>query len=154
VIFVPPASAASKWPSPRHLGQDASKTLAILDSTNHMLLDVSNPSGPAAPVAGGPGVPVRFDSAATEPIGTTTSGRYRTQVDQNGNVTLFDAYDSKGRPARKVEGRDCGRTGDCGSGHEHGSCSECSLPKLASSQLQYQRGDMAHPSVIALAIPA
>ena len=30
--------------------------------------------------------------------------RWHTQADANGNVTLYDAHDAKGRPGRIVEG--------------------------------------------------
>jgi YD repeat-containing protein len=86
----------------------SSQTLAVFDSTNHILYDVSNTTGPAAPVAGGPGVPVLFDSATVETFtyGSTTSPtkRWHTQVDPNGSVTLYEDYDAKGRPGRIVEG--------------------------------------------------
>ena len=86
----------------------SSQTLAVFDSTNHILYDISNPSGPAAPVAGGPGVPWMYDYATAESLtvgaATTLTGRWKTQVDPNGNVTLFEGYDGRGRPARIVEG--------------------------------------------------
>ena len=46
----------------------SNQTLAVFDSTNNLLFDVSNPSGPTAPVAGGPGVPVSFTAATVDPL--------------------------------------------------------------------------------------
>ena len=81
-----------------------SQTLAVFDSTNDMIRTVSNTAGPAAPVAGGPAVPVLFDEATIEMVDGRTTTRWKTKVDPNGNVTLFEDYDAHGRPGRIVEG--------------------------------------------------
>ncbi len=79
----------------------ANQTLALLDSLFGAITSVTNTSGPAAPVAGGAGVPVPFKAATF-----TNSYSYltKTQTDQNGNITLFENYDSHGRPGRVVKG--------------------------------------------------
>ncbi|MCI0635772.1 MAG: DUF6531 domain-containing protein, partial [Actinobacteria bacterium] len=82
----------------------SNEMLAIIDSTDNRIATITNPSGPSAPVAGGPGAPVSFMAASLEMGETITTGRWRTKTDPNGNVTLFDLYDGKGRPGRIVEG--------------------------------------------------
>jgi RHS repeat-associated protein len=88
------------------LKNSTNQTLAVFDSTNNILYDVTNTTGPAAPVAGGAGISIDF-THATIPLvpGTSTvTQQYGTQVDANGNVTLFEGRDGRGRPARVVEG--------------------------------------------------
>jgi YD repeat-containing protein len=107
-----PLTLTYQAPEPNRLKatvkNSSNQTLALFDSTNHILYEISNTTGPEAPVAGGPGVPVMYDSATVETItvgaSTTLTGRWKTQVDPNGNVTLFEDYDGKGRPGRIVEG--------------------------------------------------
>jgi YD repeat-containing protein len=82
----------------------SSQTLALFDSTDDRIAAVTNATGPAAPVPGGPGVPVAFAAGAIETVGTAKTGRWRTKTDKRGNVTLYDLYDAKGRPGRVVEG--------------------------------------------------
>jgi YD repeat-containing protein len=82
----------------------SSQTLAVFDHTNDMLLSVTNPSGPGAPLPGGVGVPVPFVSATVELVDTSTNLRWRTKTDRNGNVTLYENYDDHGRPRSIVEG--------------------------------------------------
>jgi YD repeat-containing protein len=82
----------------------SNQTMALFDSANDRISSVTNTSGPAAPVPGGPGVPVAFAAATLETVGTAKTGRWRTKTDKNLNVTLYDAYDAKGRPGRIVEG--------------------------------------------------
>lgn len=85
----------------------SNQVLALFDSTNGpnntqgAVNSVTNSSGPAAPVAGGPGVAVPFKAATR-----VSSANYltRTETDQNGNVTLYESYDGDGRPGRVVEG--------------------------------------------------
>jgi YD repeat-containing protein len=79
----------------------AGQVLALFDSTNGAVTAVSNTSGPAAPVAGGPGVPVAFKAATTL---ASWNFLRNTETDQNGNVTLFANYDGHGRPQSIVEG--------------------------------------------------
>ena len=83
----------------------SSQTLALFDSdtaaAKGILTSVTNPTGPMAPLPGGPGVPVPFVAATT--IGTT-SRLTETQTDKNGNVTLYDDYDDHGHPQSIVEG--------------------------------------------------
>jgi YD repeat-containing protein len=82
----------------------SNQTLAVFDSTNDMIRTVSNSSGPAAPVAGGAGVPVPFTGATIEMIEGRTTTRWETKTDPNGNVTLYANYDAHGRPGLIVEG--------------------------------------------------
>jgi RHS repeat-associated protein len=77
------------------------QVLAVFDSTNGAVTSVSNTSGPAAPVAGGAGVPVPFAAATTL---SPWNFLRNTETDQNGNVTLFENYDDHGRPQTIVEG--------------------------------------------------
>jgi YD repeat-containing protein len=81
------------------------QTLALFDSdtsvTKGILTSVTNPSGPMAPLPGGPGVPVPYTSVTTT---GTPSRRIETKTDRNGNVTLYEDYDDHGRPGRIVEG--------------------------------------------------
>lgn len=79
----------------------SNQTLALFDSVGGATTSITNPSGPAAPVAGGPGVPVPFGAATTISANNRLT---RTQVDQNGNVTLYENYDGNGHPGRIVEG--------------------------------------------------
>jgi RHS repeat-associated protein len=88
------------------LKNSSNQTLAVFDSTNNILYDVTNTTGPAAPVAGGAGISIDFTHATVGlvPGTTTVTQQYDTQVDANGNVTLFEGRDGRGRPARLVEG--------------------------------------------------
>jgi YD repeat-containing protein len=88
------------------LKTSSNQTLAVFDSTNNILYDVTNTTGPAAPVAGGAGISVDFTHATVGlvPGTTTVTQQYDTQVDANGNITLFEGRDGRGRPARVVEG--------------------------------------------------
>jgi YD repeat-containing protein len=79
----------------------SNQTLAVVDSTKGAVASVSNTSGPASPVAGGPGVPVPFKAVT---FTDTFKFLPKTQTDQNGNVTLYENYDSDARPGRVVEG--------------------------------------------------
>lgn len=53
---------------------------------------------------GGPGVGVDFASGVRETVASTMGPRWRTKADKNGNVTLYDGYDTHGNPLRVVEG--------------------------------------------------
>jgi hypothetical protein len=83
----------------------SSQTLALFDSdtaaAKGILTSVTNPTGPMAPLPGGPGVPVPFASATTA---GANSRLIRTETDRNGNVTLYDNYDDHGNPRSIVEG--------------------------------------------------
>jgi RHS repeat-associated protein len=83
----------------------SSQTLALFDSdtgvAKGILTSVTNPSGPMAPLPGGPGVPVPFASATTA---GANSRLIRTETDRNGHVTLYDNYDDHGNPRSIVEG--------------------------------------------------
>jgi hypothetical protein len=87
----------------------SSQTLAVFDSTNDMIRTVANSSGPAAPVPGGPGVPVPFDEGTIETVSGATTLRWRTKTDPNGNVTLFEDYDAQGRAQHGRTPRFCAR---------------------------------------------
>ncbi len=77
------------------------QVLALFDSTNGAVTSVTNATGPAAPVAGGAGVPVPLKAAT---FTNSYSFLNKTQTDQNGNVTLSESYDNDARPGRVVEG--------------------------------------------------
>jgi YD repeat-containing protein len=72
------------------------QVLALFDSTNGAVTSVTNTTGPAAPVAGGAGVPVPFKA-----VTFTNNYSYlnKTQTDQNGNITLYENYDDTAVPA-------------------------------------------------------
>ena len=87
---VPPATACGPAASPA--------PLAIFTSNSGRLVSVEQ-------VEGGPDVEVSFTGATFTPAGgAAPSGLWRTRTDPNGNVTWFDGYDPRGRPARIVEG--------------------------------------------------
>jgi uncharacterized protein RhaS with RHS repeats len=72
--------------------------------------------------------------------GFTTSlvGGFGHEIWDDGKVPYFKDYTASSKDVNNnAHGRDCGRIGDCGSGHEHRSCSECCLHKLASGHLRY-----------------
>jgi len=77
------------------------QTLALFDSTRGAVTSVTNTAGPAAPVAGGAGVPVPLTAAT---FTNAYSYLAKTETDQKGNVTLFENYNGDGRPGRVVEG--------------------------------------------------
>jgi YD repeat-containing protein len=79
----------------------SNQVLALFDSTEGAVTSVTNATGPAAPVAGGAGVPVPFAAASTVGAANFLA---ETETDQNGNVTLYEDYDDHGRPGRVVEG--------------------------------------------------
>lgn len=85
----------------------SSQLLALYDSRSSATVDkgvvtaVTNPTGPAVPVAGGPGVPVPFVASTTI---DSKSPLTKTRTDQNGNITLHENYDGDGRPGRTIKG--------------------------------------------------
>lgn len=85
----------------------SSQLLALYDSRSSATADkgvvtaVTNPTGPAAPVPGGAGVPVPFVASTTI---HSKSPLTKTRTDKNGNVTLFENYDGDGRPGRTIKG--------------------------------------------------
>ena len=85
----------------------SSELLALYDSRSSSTIDkgvvtsVTNPTGPAAPVPGGAGVPVPFVASTTI---NSNNPLTKTRTDKNGNITLYENYDGDGRPGRIVEG--------------------------------------------------
>ncbi len=89
------------------VNNSSSEFLALFDSRSSSTIDkgvvtsVTNPTGPAAPVPGGAGVPVPFVASTTS---NSNSPLTKTRTDKNGNITLYENYDGDGRPGRTIKG--------------------------------------------------